>query len=165
MSIVAHIEALYARLDAALDRVASLETLVERMHRYGPVTDVNTENQTARIRIGGTDDAPVKSPWISYAQSGGAFSVHNPPSIGQQMMMIAPHGVWEQAMLLPYTFSSANPSPSKKPNEHVLKFGSMSFNLQTQQLATLGIIKVGGDGNLPRVLTEAGPTNLLLAKV
>lgn len=106
-----------------LMRVAEVERRNDTMFRHGKVTDVDTEKQVARIEIGERDGKPVKSAWVPYGQIAGAYKSHQPPSVGQQMTMFAPNGEVRQAVLLPFTWSDENKSPSDKADEHVDTFG------------------------------------------
>ncbi len=122
-----------------VQRVAELERRVSRQMLYGPVTDVDAQKHRIRVRIGGTDQEPMKSPWILYAQIAGALKLHSMPSVGQQMLMFAPDGVAEQALAVPLIWSNQNPSPSSDKDEHVLTFGQARITLKKDSLS----IKVG----------------------
>jgi len=110
-----------------LMRVAELERKADTTFRHGKVTDVDTKKQLARIEIGERDGKPLKSAWVPYAQLAGEFKAHRPPTVGQQMTMMAPNGEIRQAVLLPFTWSNQNPSPSEKPDEHVTTYGKLKI--------------------------------------
>ena len=91
--------------------------------RFGKITDVDAKKQQYRQEVGVDGDGKaVKSPWIPYGQHAGLFKSHNPPSVGQQMIMLSPDGDFNQAMGLPMTWSDNNKSPGDKPDEHVTTF-------------------------------------------
>lgn len=106
-----------------LHRVAEVERRQDNQVRHGKVTDVDTKKQLARIEIGERDGKPVKSAWVPYAQVAGGYKAHTPPTKGQQLTLFAPNGEIRQAVLLPFTWSNDNPSPSEKDDEHVDTFG------------------------------------------
>lgn len=122
------------------DRIAFLEQRFERSNRPGVVTDVDPEKQRVRIRVGGTDEAPQKSPWVPYAQVAGARKIHSPPSVGQQMVMLSKDGDFEQGVALPYTWSNQNASPSTKGDEHVDTLGATTDKIT----ASAREVTVGG---------------------
>lgn len=106
-----------------LMRVSEIERRNDNTVRHGKVTDVDAEKQLARIEIGERDGKPVKSAWLSYAQLAGDYKSHTPPTKGQQMTLFAPNGEIRQGVLLPFTWSNDNPSPSDKADEHVDTYG------------------------------------------
>lgn len=106
-----------------LMRVAEVERRADTMFRHGKVTDVDTEKQLARIEIGEQNGEVLKSAWVPYGQIAGAYKSHQPPTVGQQMTMFAPNGEVRQAVLMPFTWSNDNQSPSTKQDEHVDTYG------------------------------------------
>lgn len=106
-----------------LMRVAEIERRNDNQVRHGKVTDVDTKKQRVRIEIGERDGKPVKSPWVPYAQVAGEYKSHTPPTKGQQMTIFAPNGEFRQAIVLPFTWSDNNKSPSEKEDEHVDTYG------------------------------------------
>lgn len=105
-----------------LERITMLENRLANTAIHGPVHEVDTKKQLARIRLGGDDDNPYLSPWVPYSQSAGAYKKHQPPSKGQNMTIFSPSGDPEQGMLLPFTWSDSNTSPSDSPDENVETF-------------------------------------------
>jgi phage baseplate assembly protein V len=138
-------------------RVAELERRMSRTKLRGAVTDVDAQKHRIRVRIGGTDDEPMKSPWIPYAQIAGALKLHSVPSVGQQMDVYAPDGVPEQALAIPMTWSDENPSPSQNKDEHVLTFGSVRITLTADKLSA----KVGES----EVEIKSGAINVVSQKI
>ena len=126
-------------LTEMMERIVRLEHRSAHMATHGAVTDVDTEKQLARIRLGGTDEEPYKSPWIPYAQFAGALKVHTPPTVGQNMTLFAPTGDPAQGALLPLTWNNAFASPSTG-SDPVLTFGNVRIEIKESQL----FVKVGG---------------------
>ena len=107
--------------------VARNRTQLDQMFRRGRVTDVDTKKQLYRQEIGLDENGdPVKSHWISYSQHAGALKAHIAPSIGQQMMMIAPNGDPTQGFGLPLTWSDKNTSPGSS-SDPVITFGGIKI--------------------------------------
>lgn len=126
---------------AILARVAELERKVAGSQRHGVVHEVDPAAGTVRLRLGeGTDGQPFLSPPIPYAQTMGALKAHIPPSVGQQMTMMAPGGDWRQAVALGMSASNANPSPSGAGDQNVITFGAATITLTGSGLT----IAVGG---------------------
>jgi phage baseplate assembly protein V len=115
-------------------RLADLEGVVARTFRYGTVTEVDAAKQRFRMQIGEEEGVPHKSAWIPYGQTGGAMKFHNPPSIGQQMVMVSPYGEARQAFGVPMTFSDQNASPASGGDEHVMTFGQVKVEIRDDQL-------------------------------
>jgi phage baseplate assembly protein gpV len=122
-----------------MERIARLEQRAANMAIHGAVTDVDAAKQLARIRIGGTDEEPYKSPWIPYGQFAGALKVHTPPTAGQNMTLFNPTGDPAQGVLLPMTWNNAFQSPSSKPDENVLTYGNVRMEIKDDRL----FVKVG----------------------
>jgi phage baseplate assembly protein V len=127
-------DALHIQFAALMREVADLKRRVDNVVRHGVVSDVDAEKQLVRLKIGGTDAEPFKSPWLPYAQIAGALKVHTPPSVGQQMTLVAATGDFRQALALPMTWSNQNQSPSTKKDEHVLTFGKIRIVAKSDNL-------------------------------
>lgn len=124
----------------ALARISAGDWREANSKVHGTVTDVDAAKQMVRLRVGGSDAEPFKSPWVPYSQVAGALKVHTPPSVGQQMTLLSPAGDWAQGYAVPLTFSDENASPSSQGNEHVLTFGSVRATVRGQQV----LIEIGG---------------------
>jgi len=136
------------RLTRLSDRVSSLERQSANAVRDGKVMEVDPEKRRVRLQVGGTDDAPLLSPWVPYVQTAGALKVHTPPSVGQQMMILTPGGDARRARALPFTWSQDNPAPSDSGSEHVLTIGDVRIELRGGELVV----------NVPRLFVQSGGT-------
>ena len=123
-------------------RVTDLERRVAGVMRHGTVAEVDSGRQRMRLDFGPTHGAEGRflSPWIPYAQFSGALRVHTPPSVGQQFTAMSPNGDFQQAVAVPLTHSTANPSPSTAADQNVLSFGNVTLTLAEDRLE----IAVGG---------------------
>lgn len=120
-------------------RLSVLEQAVERQIRPGTVHEVDASRQRFRMRLNADSGEPFLGPWIPYGQTAGAMKFHNPPSVGQQMVMFAPAGDYRQATAYPMTFSDNNTSPASGGNEHVMTFGQVTVEIRDGELkATVG---------------------------
>lgn len=123
-------------------RIAELERRFSGMMRHGTVAEVDTNTQRIRLDFGPAHGISGRflSPWIPYAQFSGALRVHTPPSVGQQFTAMSPNGDFQQAVAVPLTHSSSNPSPSMAADQNVLNFGNVTLTLAEDYLE----IAVGG---------------------
>ncbi|WP_342361403.1 phage baseplate assembly protein V [Terrarubrum flagellatum] len=140
-------------LEALLHRVTDIERRHANMAVKGTVHEVNAEKQVARLKTGVDDDGKdVLGPWVPYAQVAGAMKIHSPPSVGQQMIAFNPSGEPRQGVLLPFTWSDNNQSPSTSGNEHVLTFGGIKVKVEGGKITVdgkvvfNGEVHVGGEG-------------------
>jgi phage baseplate assembly protein gpV len=139
-------EHVFARLAG---RLAELERRVENMQRHGTVAEVDAATSRVRLRIGGTDEAPMLSPWVRPAQMAGALKVHALPSVGQTMTLFSPGGEMAAGVAVPFTWSNENAAPSESAAENVVTFGSVRIELTGEGLkVTAGgtVVDITGDG-------------------
>ena len=123
-----------------ISRLAEVERRMSHMIRSGTVDEVDAAKGLVRLKIGSGAGGELRSPWISYGQTGGALKAHVPPSVGQQMTLFSPSGGFDQALALPMGFSDANPSPSGAGDQNVITFGAVTITLAGDGLT----ISVGG---------------------
>lgn len=121
-------------LTAIMTRIAEIERRQDSRVTQGKVAEVDPKAGTVRLRLGGTDAEPFLSAPVPYAQVAGALKVHSPPSVGQQMTLLSGAGDFRQGLAIPMTWSDANPSPSDKGDEHVLKFGSTTVTIKSGEI-------------------------------
>ena len=114
-----------------VSRVAELERRFAGVLRHGTVAEVDPERQRVRLDLGPAHGAGGRflSPWVPYAQFSGALRVHTPPTVGQQLTAMSPSGDFQQAVALPLTHHSGNPSPSKAGDENVVTYGNVRMTL------------------------------------
>jgi phage baseplate assembly protein gpV len=114
-----------------VSRVAELERRFAGVLRHGTVAEVDPERQRVRLDLGPAHGAEGRflSPWVPYAQFSGALRVHTPPTVGQQLTAMSPSGDFQQAVALPLTHHSGNPSPSKAGDENVMTYGNVRMTL------------------------------------
>lgn len=116
-------------------RIAELERRSSGMMRHGTVEEVDTTKHRVRLKFGtDVEGRPFLSPWIPYTQVAGALKVHVPPSVGQQFTLMAPAGDWQQAVVVPFTWSNHNPAPSESGEENILTFGDVRMMLKDGRL-------------------------------
>ena len=122
-------------------RLAEMERRMSAGHLSGAVHAVDATKGLVRLNLGeATGGGTVLSPWVRYAQMGGALKVHAPPSVGQQMTVMAPAGDMSQGVAMPLGWSDANPSPSGAGDQNVLTFGAVTITMTASGLT----LAVGG---------------------
>lgn len=110
-------------------RVEDLERRMRGAFRQGTVAEVDPEAGTVRLKLGEGDRGDFLSAPVAYAQTAGAMKFHNPPSEGQQMMLLSPDGDLRHALAMPFGFSDANASPSGAGDQHVMTLGSATIRI------------------------------------
>jgi phage baseplate assembly protein gpV len=132
---------------AVMDRVTEIERRTAMQGVRGKVTDVDASKHLVRLEIGkNRKGESVKTAWLPYAQVAGALKIHSPPSVGQQMTLLAQAGDIQQAVALPLSWSQANPSPSTDGNAHVATFDGMRIEVRGQDMKVV----------VPKLVIEAG---------
>lgn len=123
-------------------RIAELERRFSGMMRHGTVAEIDSKTQRIRLDFGSAHGTEGRflSPWIPYAQFSGALRVHTPPTVGQQLTAMSPNGDFQQAIAVPLTHSSGNPSPSTAVDQNVVRFGDVTLTLAEDSLE----VAVGG---------------------
>lgn len=111
-------------------RLAELERRVFGMMRHGTVAQVDAGKGLVRIKAGEGPDGDFLGPWVPYAQTAGGLKVHTPPTVGQQMTMMAPGGDWRQGVAIPFTWSDNEAAPSGAADENVLTYGDATIRLK-----------------------------------
>lgn len=131
-------------------RVAELERRFAGMMRHGTVAEVDPSRQRIRLDFGPAHggEGQFLSPWVPYAQFSGALRVHTPPTVGQQFTAMSPTGDFQQAVAVPLTHSTANPSPSTAADQNVLSFGDVRLTLAEDHLEiAVGAVRFKVDGD------------------
>ena len=145
-----------------LGRMADLERRVYGMVRHGTVAQVDPATGMVRIKMGAsTGGGDFLSPWVPYGQTAGALKAHVPPTVGQQMTLMAPSGDVRQAVALPMTWSDANASPSGAGDQNVLTYGNAQITLADDLLK----VEVGGSVvqmTAAEIKIETGGSSLII---
>lgn len=94
------------------DDLRALSNLI----RYGTVDSVDHQAKRAVVRVGGVLTKPL--PWL--AARAGNVSIWSPPSVGEQVMVLAPNGNLGAAAVLAGIFSDASPAPASASADNVV---------------------------------------------
>lgn len=124
MSIESLVKDLVPILRSFDARAQELERRIAGAEVKGKVVEVNPSEARVRLEVAkDDDDQPVLSPWVPYKQTAGAMKFHNPPSVGQVMVLRSETGDLEQGVAEAFHWSDDNPANSTDGEEHKMTFG------------------------------------------
>ncbi len=137
-------------------RVADLERRLANVVRTGLVAEVDLA--AARVRAEydrDAADAPVLTGWLPWlAARAGADRTWWPPTVGEQVLLVAPDGDLAQAVALPALYRTAHPAPESSGEKHtalyrdgaLLEYDSGAHHLDAALPAgaTLRVVANGG---------------------
>lgn len=139
-----------------MNSIAALARLLENLVRLGTIAEVNEPK--ARVRVKSGELLTTWLPWL--AQRAGADREWNPPTVGEQVLLLSPSGQLAQGIVLTGLFSEANPANGDRAGLHrttyrdgaVLEYDSIAHHLRavlpdggTTELVSLGGIIITGN--------------------
>lgn len=146
---------------------ADLQRLIENLIRIASISDVDyddPENPQCRCLVG-----EIKTNWLSVGHTRmGAVKDWNPPSVGEQVVLVSPCGDLSQAVIIAALSSTAQPSPDtdpKKPKRSYPDGAVIEYDYQNHKLSAIlpegatfelksdGGLKVTGDIDLAGGIT------------
>jgi len=84
--------------------------------RYGTVASIDVDAARVTVKTGGVTTKPL--PWLS--SRAGRVRAWNPPSLGEQVMVISPNGDLAAGVAFPALFSNAMPKPADATADNVV---------------------------------------------
>lgn len=109
--------------------------------RLGRVAHV--DHPAARCRVRLADDGLTDwLPWGNLAA--GDLSIWRPPSVGEQVMVLAPSGELNQARVLPGLYRDCYPAPSADPEETRLQWSDGAYLTHHRGSGELRLFAPGG---------------------
>ena len=88
-------------------------------------------------------DGVLLTAWLPFGTANaGSTRTWNPPSVGEQVVMLSPSGDLAAAVVVCGLFCEANPAPSTNPNEHITHYPDgtrMTYNDKTGALVFEGM--------------------------
>ena len=97
-----------------MNSLAELARLIENLVRLGTVADVQVEPPRVRVKSGNVTSSWV--PWL--ALRAGSSKEWDPPTIGEQAVLLSPSGLLTQGVALVGLFSDANPANGDREGLH-----------------------------------------------
>lgn len=109
--------------------------------RLGTVAHIDAAQ--ARIRV---QSGALLTDWLPWlATRAGTTATWSLPSIGEQVLLLAPSGDPAQAVALPALYSNAAPAPSTSPAKHLIKFPDgavIGYDSAAGHLDVTGVVNV-----------------------
>lgn len=141
---------LVAVIRSIFGRLAEHERRIAGMNTPGKVVSVDHGAHKARFSIGkDVDGNDVLTPWLAYGQTAGALKIHNPPTVGQTMVLRSANGDIEQAVAEPLFWSDENPAISDDGSIRKIAFGDVAITLSSGgiEVSVAGtVFSFSGDG-------------------
>jgi phage baseplate assembly protein V len=97
---------------------ADVEQMAGEVVQLGVVASVDPAAATCTVRLG--DLVTGELPWL--AARAGALRTWSPPSVGEQVVVLAPEGDLDNGVVLPGLYSDANAAPAADPQIVHLEF-------------------------------------------
>lgn len=108
--------------------IAALKRMAAGNMRFGTVKAVDHATKRVQLLLSDANGREFLSPWRPWGEIAGAEKSWRPPTEGQQMMLVAPHGDMRQAVAMPMTFSDHNAAPSSDAATRILStFGTAAM--------------------------------------
>lgn len=118
--------------------IAQLSRLVENLIRVGTIAEV--DHAAARCRVASGELLTEWLPWLEHRA--GNTRTWDPPTVGEQVIILSPSGEPAGGIALTGIFRSAHPAPSASPSEHVIDFpdgARIAYDHATGALTATGI--------------------------
>ncbi|OCZ55469.1 baseplate assembly protein [Achromobacter xylosoxidans] len=123
-----------------MHEIAELFRLISNLIRIGTVFAVDLASQPARVRVASGD---LQSNWLPWLElRAGSTTTWNPPTIGEQVLLLCPDGDPAAGVVLMGLNSDAIPAPSASAAEHVTLYpdgARIVYDHQAGQLTAEGI--------------------------
>lgn len=128
--------------------IAELSRRLENMIRIGTIAEI--DHAARRVRV---DSGSLTTDWLKWRVGrAGATRTWEPPTIGEQVMILSPSGELANGIVIPSIYSDAHDAPDASPDTHVTSYPDgavVSYNHQTGAMGVTGIksatIEASGD--------------------
>lgn len=118
--------------------IAALSRLIENLIRLGTIEEIDLSAKCCRVRTG-----KLLSNWLPWLTlRAGSTRTWNPPSIGEQVLVLSPSGELAGGVILTGIESAAHHSSSNSPDEHITDYpdgAHLAYNHTTGALVASGI--------------------------
>ncbi|WP_155872523.1 phage baseplate assembly protein V [Achromobacter xylosoxidans] len=123
-----------------MHEIAELFRLISNLIRIGTVFAVDLSSQPARVRVASGD---LQSNWLPWLElRAGTTTTWNPPTIGEQVVLLCPDGDPAAGVVLMGLNSDGIPAPSASAAEHVTLYpdgARIVYDHEAGQLTAEGI--------------------------
>lgn len=117
---------------------AELSKRIENLLRIGTVAEVDHARSVCRVQTGKLLTAWL--PW--FEQRAGNTRTWNPPTVGEQVMVLSPSGEPAGGIVLRGIYQTTYPAPSQASSEHLVVYpdgARIAYNHETGALTATGI--------------------------
>lgn len=118
--------------------VAELSRMVENLIRFGSIEQIDYAARRVRVKTGN-----LLTNWLHWrAGRAGTTKEWDPPSVGEQVMILSPSGVIENGIVIPSMYCDEFDAPSANPNVHMRQYpdgAAMMYNHATGAMVISGI--------------------------
>lgn len=125
---------------AGMNEVAELFRLISNLIRIGTVFAVDLKSRPAKVRVASGD---LQSNWLPWMElRAGRTRTWNPPTVGEQVIVLCPDGDPAGGVVLTGLNSEAIPAPSDSEAEHVTDYpdgARIAYDHQAGKLTAVGI--------------------------
>ncbi len=98
--------------------LVELSRLLQNLIRIGTIHSVDHPARRVRVAVGG-----LVTGWLRWMElRAGETTTWNPPTLGEQCVILSPSGVVENGIVLYGAPSDVIDTPSHSPDEHVVRF-------------------------------------------
>ncbi len=123
---------------AGMDDIADLIRRIESLIRYGTIAEVDHDARRVRVKSG-----ELTSNWLPWgAGRAGETLEWNPPTVGEQVVLLCPSGDPAGGFALLAIYSDAFDAPSSSPDEHLRVYpdgARILYNHATGALSVTGV--------------------------
>lgn len=117
---------------------AELSRLIENLIRLGTIEEIDLSACCARVKTG-----KLLSGWLPWSTlRAGTTRTWNPPSIGEQVLILSPSGNPAAGVILMGVLSAVHSAPSSSADEHVTSYpdgATIAYNHLTGALLASGL--------------------------
>lgn len=118
--------------------IAELSRLLENLIRVGTIHSVDHAKKRVRVQSG-----RLVTGWLRWMERrAGTTTTWDPPTIGEQCIILSPSGVPEQGLVIYGAPSDEIDTPSHNPVEHVIRFpdgATFTYDHAASRLTVAGI--------------------------
>lgn len=125
-------------MDGMNGQIEELFRLIANLLRLGTVFAVDPSAVRVRVASGGLESAWL--PW--FERRAGTTTTWNPPTLGEQVLMLCPGGDLAAAIVLTGLPSESNPAPSSNAHEHVMQYPDGARTVYDHATSTLTVTGV-----------------------
>lgn len=148
---------------AALD-LGEVARRLANVVRAGTVAETDLGEARARVQYGeGPDGSPVLTGWLPWIAHAGEDRAWRPPSVGEQVVLLAPYGELSAAWILPGAYRDEFPAPESSGAKSVTAYRDgaiVSYDAEAHELSAT--LPAGGTASIaaPGGIAVTGDTEI-----